>query len=100
MHAERELKRLAEVKSAVRRRIARRRLEIAAQLDRAIVPVRWVDRAWSWWKKVSPMAKLAAAPIGTWLFGRLFKRRKAAGSLMRWGPTVWSAVQGFLHARA
>jgi hypothetical protein len=100
MYAERELKRLGDVKVIVRRRIARRRSETIEQVDRVIVPVRWADRAWSWWKSVSPMAKLAAAPVGTWLIGTLFKRRKAAGSLVRWGPTIWSAVQGFLRARA
>jgi hypothetical protein len=57
MYAERELKRLGDVKVIVRRRIARRRSETIEQVDRVIVPVRWADRAWSWWKSVSPMAK-------------------------------------------
>lgn len=100
MYAERELKRLSDVKVVVRRRIARRRNETINQVDRVLVPARRVDRAWSWWKNISPMAKLAAAPVGTWLLGGLFKGRKAAAPLMRWGPLLWSAVQGFLRARS
>lgn len=100
MYAERELKRLGAVKSVVRRRIARRRYELSGQVDRVLVPARWVDRAWIWWKSISPMAKLAAAPVGTWLLGRLFKRRKAVRPLARWGPLLWTAVQGFMRARS
>ena len=100
MYAERELKRLSEVKSVVRRRIARRRSETVGQVDRVLVPARWVDRAWIWWKSVSPMAKLAAAPVGTWLLGTLFRRRKAVRPLARWAPLLWSAVQGFRRARS
>ena len=100
MYAERELKRLSDVKAVVRRRIARRRSETISQVDRVLVPARWVDRAWIWWKSISPMAKLAAAPIGTWLLGSLFKRRKAVSPLMRWGPLLWNAVQGFMRARS
>ena len=100
MYAERELKRLGDVKSVVRRRIARRRYELTSQVDRVLVPARWVDRAWIWWRSVSPMAKLAAAPVGTWLLGKLFQRRKTVRPLTRWAPILWSAVQGFMRVRS
>ena len=95
MYAERELKRLAEVKSVVRRRIARRRNETSAQMERVTRPVQWVDRAYGYWQKAGPLARLAVAPLTAWLASKLFGRRKAAGSLLRWGPTILSLARGF-----
>jgi len=95
MYAERELTRLNAVKSVVRRRIARRRIEISAQMEHVARPVRWVDRAYAYWKKAGPLAQLAAAPLTAWLASKLFGRRKRAGSVMRWVPTIWSVVRGF-----
>jgi hypothetical protein len=100
MYAERELKRLGEVKVLLRRRIARRRSETVVQAARATKPLQWADRAYAWWQKVGPMAKLVAAPAGMWLLRSLFGQRKKAGSLMRWVPTLWSFVQGFRRSRA
>jgi len=95
MYAERELNRLNAVKSVVRGRIARRRIETSAQIERVARPVRWVDRAYVYWKKAGPIARFAAAPITAWLASKLFGRRKRAGSLMRWVPTIWNVVRGF-----
>ena len=95
MYAERELTRLGDVKSRVRRRIAHRRAEISAQTARVARPLRWVDRAYVYWKKAGPMARLAAAPVGVWLMNKFFARRKTAGSIMRWGPMIWNVVRGF-----
>jgi hypothetical protein len=100
MYAERELKRLSEVKSVVRRRIARRRIETIEQTIVVTQPLQWVDRAYSYWKKIGPLAKLALAPLSAWLAGSLFGKRKKVGSLMRWVPTIWSVVRGFQSARA
>jgi len=99
MYAERELKRLAEVKVTVRRRIARRRIETIEQTAVVTKPLVWVDRAYGYWKKIGPVAKLAIAPIGAWLAGSLFGKRKKVGSLMRWVPTIWSVVRGFKSVR-
>ena len=95
MYAERELKRLSDVKSVVRRRIARRRIEISAQSERVTRPLRWADRAYVYWKKAGPIARFAVAPIGAWLMNKLFARRKMAGPVMRWGPLIWNVVRGF-----
>ena len=100
MYAERELKRLSEVKSVVRRRIARRRLATSDQMERVSRPIQWVDRAYGYWRKAGPIARFAAAPLTAWLAGKLFGRRKAAGSLLRWGPTIWSLVRGFAQGMA
>jgi len=95
MYAERELKRLGEVKARLRLRIALRRAEISVQTARVTQPLRWVDRALVYWKKAGPVARLAAGPVGVWLMNKLFARRKTAGSLMRWGPMIWNVVRGF-----
>ena len=100
MYAERELRRLADVKSVVRRRIARRRIETIEQTFVVTKPLVWVDLAYGYWKKISPMTKLIAAPVGGWLLGSLFGRHKKTGSLMRWIPTIWNVVSGFKRARA
>jgi hypothetical protein len=95
MHAERELKRLSEVKAVVRRRIARRRAEITIQTEKVTRPLQWVDRAYGYWRKAGPIAKLAVAPISVWLMNKLFARRKMAGPALRWGPIIWNVVRGF-----
>ena len=95
MYAERELIRLNAVKGVVRRRIARRRAALSVQTARVTQPLRWVDRAYVYWKKAGPIAKLAAAPISVWLMNKLFARRKMAGPVMRWGPLIWNVVRGF-----
>lgn len=94
MYAERELKRLDAVKAVVRRRIARRRIETQDQLDRVARPIQWVDRAYIYWQKAGPLVRLAAAPLGALLMGKLFGRRKKTGSVIRWLPTLWTVVQG------
>jgi len=93
MHAERELKRLGEVKSLVRRRIARRRARTAAQLERVARPLQWIDRVRGYWQQAGPLVQLAAGPVGLWLLRSLFRRRKFAGPLIRWGPSAWTALR-------
>jgi hypothetical protein len=100
MYAERELKRLDEVKTRLRRRIVRRRLETIAQTEHVTKPLQWVDRAYGYWQKIGPLTKLIAAPAGMWLLRSVLGRRKSGGSLMRWIPTVWNFVQGFRRRRA
>ena len=99
MYAERELKRLNDVKSAVRRRIARRRIETIEQTAVVTRPLVWVDLAYGYWKKFSPMARLVAGPVSGWLMGSLFGKHKKTGSLMRWVPTIWNIVRGLKSVR-
>lgn len=100
MHAERELRRLAEVKFALRRRIARRRGETASQVACVARPLQWADRLRLYWQQTGPLTKLASGPLGAWLLGRLFRRRKMIGSLMRWGPSIWGFARLFMHPGA
>jgi hypothetical protein len=95
MYAKRELKRLGDVKSVLRRRIAQRRLVLLAQTERVAQPLRWVDRVRGWWQQAGPLTHLVAAPVGLWLLRTVFRRRKLARPLIRWGPAIWNIVRGF-----
>ena len=95
MYAGRELKRLGGVKAGVRRRIAQRRLATLAQTERVAQPLHWVDRAWTWWQAAGPLTHLVAGPAGWWLLRTLFRRRKMARPLIRWGPAIWNIVRSF-----
>lgn len=99
MHATRELERLARVKSGLRLRITLRRLATHAQLARVSRPLYWIDRIQGYWRQISPLARLAAAPAGWWLLRRGVRHRKGVGSLLRWAPAAWRIVQA-LGARA
>jgi hypothetical protein len=100
MYAERELKRLGEVKTGLRRRITRRRTETIGQVARVTQPLQWIDRVRGYWQQAGPLTKLASGPIGAWLLGKLFRRRKMVGSLMHWIPTLWGIVRNFGRAGA
>ena len=95
MYPTRELNRLALHKAALRRDIARHRAECADAARELVRPLEWVDRALSWWRKVSPVAKLAAVPLGAMVSRMIFKRLKVIGPLVRWGPTIFNLVRGF-----
>lgn len=93
MHATAELKRLGEVKAGLRRRIAQRRAVTGAQVARVARPLQWVDRIRGYWRRVGPLARLAAAPAGWWLFRRGIRHRKGVGSMLRWAPMAWRIAQ-------
>ncbi len=99
MFAQRELTRLRDLKAVHRYRISLRRFVCAAQAERVMRPLRWVDRVSATWRQLGPLGRAAAGPAGLWLLGSLFRRRKLAGPLMRWGPTIWNVVQGFRRGR-
>lgn len=100
MYAQRELNRLGEVKASLQRRIGRRRVECAVQADTALRPLQWVDRAYGYWRRIAPIAKLAMGPLGVWLFRSVARRRKVTGSLLRFAPLLWNVFRGFSRGRA
>ena len=95
MYPTRELIRLAAHKAALRRDIAIHRAECAEAAAELARPFEWLDRALAWWRKVSPIAKLAAIPLGGLASRMIFKRLKIIGPLVRWGPTIFNLVRGF-----
>jgi hypothetical protein len=99
MYPDRELIRLDSHKTAIRRRIARRRHECAVAAARVLTPLAWVDRLVGLARRLSPFAALAVVPLG-FLFKRAAApRRSWFGTLLRWGPAVLGAVRGVAAAR-
>jgi hypothetical protein len=89
MYAQRELIRLSVHKAALRRRIALRRVE----LTRAVVPLAWFDRAVALWRRLSPLAVIAAVPIAFLITRKRSPRFKMVGSILKWAPLVFGAVR-------
>jgi len=100
MYAERELKRLATVKAALRWDIARNRQRCVVAARRVAQPLAWVDRLLAWGRRVAPFAALAAVPLGFLLRRSPAARPRLLGTLLRWAPVVFGAVRGFAAARS
>ncbi len=91
---------LARRKAVLLDRICVDRDEVAAAAARLAEPIQVVDRGVTYWRRVSPMVKLAAVPIGI-LLGRVLKRRaRKLSAALRWGPVVFAAVRGFAKGRS
>jgi hypothetical protein len=86
-----ELTRLAWHKAELRYRIANRRLECATAFAQVERPLRWFDRALDFWRRVSPVAKLAAIPLALLMRRRLFRNLGILGSLLRLAPIAFTA---------
>lgn len=98
MYPQRELTRLAAYKTALRWGIALRRAQCAEAAARIAQPLDWLDRMLAFWRRLSPLAKFAAVPLGLLVQRTLFSRLKLLGSLVRWGPLVFGVVRGFSSA--
>jgi len=86
-----ELTELEERKRALRRRITLRRGQVARDARRAGQPLRTLDQIYAQWRRISPLAKLVAVPLGLWLKRKLFRRR-ISGLLLRWMPLLVGAL--------
>lgn len=98
MYPERELSRLAAHKAVLRSNIALRRATCAQAAARVAQPLRWVDRGVAVWRRLSPLTRLAAVPLGLLAARPAFARLKFLGPLLRWGPVLYGVVRG-LRAR-
>ena len=90
MYPDRELRRLALHKAAVRRRIARHRAECAAAAVRVTRPLAWLERLLTLWRKLAPFA---AVPLGLLVTRSVTRRSKILGTLTRWGPLALGAAR-------
>lgn len=99
MYSHDELSRLETHKAAVIVRIAQRRRQCAAAMEGVMRPLDWLDRAVVFWRRVSPMAKLAVVPLGLVAKRVLFPRAKLLGALFRWGPTALGVARSLSHPR-
>jgi hypothetical protein len=94
MYPQPQLSRLAAHKVALRRGIALRRAQCAEAAARIAQPVEWLDRMLALMRRISPLVKFAAVPLGFLAARTVFPRRKLLGSLARWSPLVLGAVRG------
>lgn len=94
MYPHRELSGLASHKSALRRRITSRRTECNALATHALRPLAWADTLLSFWRSVSPVARLAVIPLGFLLKRSPARRPRLLGTLLRWAPLVLGALRG------
>jgi hypothetical protein len=95
MYPQRELIRLGVHKAALRRRIGRQRIACASAATQVLRPVGWLDTALTLWRRVSPLARFAAIPLGLLLKRSVSPRPRLLGALLRWGPVMLGAVRGF-----
>lgn len=99
MYPHEELTALAASKSALRQRISIRRSECAVAVARLAQPIAWIDRAHASWRRLSPLVKLASAPVGL-LIGRLrIRHLRTVGAVLRWSPLVLGAVRSLTMPR-
>jgi len=93
MYPQRELTRLTAYKVALQRDIARQRIQFAAMATRVAKPLDLLDRILVLWRRISPLALVAAMPLGLLVQRVVAPRMKILGSLVRWGPVIFTAVQ-------
>jgi len=99
MYPDGELNRLAVHKLALRQRIFLRRRLCVATATRIAQPLEKVDHVVTQWRRISPIAKLAAIPMA-FLFKRaVFPRTRVLGKLLRWGPVAFKVFRSFNAAR-
>ena len=93
MYPQRELIRLAAYKVTLRRAIAIHRVQCAESARRAAQPLAMLDRMLVLWRKFSPFAMVAALPLGFLIKRKVAPRLKLLGTLMRWGPIIFTAFR-------
>jgi hypothetical protein len=99
MYPREELKVLAGNKAALLDRINLRREVCAEAAARVARPIRMLDRGVARWRRLSPLVKFAAIPLGFLLKRTLGRRARALGAVMRWGPIVYGAMRGMAETR-
>jgi len=95
MYPQQELALLADRKTILRQGITRRRDQCVADAIRVTKPLELLDRALILWRRIPPLVKLAAIPLGLLVIKRtIFPKRKINifGSLLRWGSVVYGAM--------
>lgn len=93
MYAQRELTRLAFRKTLLARRIHARREVCAEQIAEVTKPLGWLDSLRTQWNHVSPVAKVAAVPLGLLIKKAFFPKAHLFGSLIRWAPVAVSVFR-------
>jgi hypothetical protein len=95
MYPREELTVLARRKAVLLDRICTNRDELVLAVARVAEPIEIVDGLVERWRRISPMVKLAALPVGLLLRRVLVKRARKLSAALRWGPLLFAAVRGF-----
>lgn len=94
MYPTAELESLDARKILLRQKIAASRLECVALAESASRPIALLDRVITQWRKISPIIKVAAVPLGFMLRRKLLPRKMGLfRSALRWAPAVLSAMR-------
>jgi hypothetical protein len=93
MYPDRELTQLAAAKAALQREIAVHRAQCAKAAAKAVQPLEWVDRMMAFWRRLPPLARFAAMPLGLLVRHTVLPRLKILRALVRWSPLVFGAVR-------
>lgn len=95
MYPTAELTELARRKAVLHARISANRSRCATLADEVARPLDWLDRVIAQWRRIPPMAKVAALPLGLLLRRVVFPQKKlhVFGRVMRLVPMVMSAVK-------
>jgi len=96
MYPQRELILLAARKAVLRQSIARRRDQCAVDTVRVMKPLELLDRALILWRRIPPLVKLTAIPLGLLVIKRtVFPQRKIniLGPLLRWGSILFGTMR-------
>jgi hypothetical protein len=99
MYPDGDLNELALRKVALRQRILLRRRECVARATRLARPLEKIDDLVARWRRISPLAKVAAVPAAMLFKRMLFPRVKILSSLLRWAPLAFKVFRGFKTAR-
>jgi hypothetical protein len=97
MYPSGELAELANRKARLQRRIGLTRLHCAAEAAVIAKPIGLFDRTVQRWRKIAPIAKIAAVPLGLLLRRRLMPKPATSliGQALKWMPAVMSAARMF-----
>lgn len=83
-----ELRRLAARKALLEARISVRRLQCMMHGAELARPINWIDRAWTQWKRISPLVKLVGVPVAIGLGQKMARRHGRLSGLLRFAPVV------------
>jgi len=92
MYPQPDLSLLALRKHALMHRIRVRREECAGQMHEVMKPVVWIDGLYAKWQAISPIAKLAAVPVGLFVTRKFMPK---LGGLLGWAPVALNLFRSF-----
>lgn len=90
MYPQPDLNLLALRKRTLMHRIRVRRDECADQAHEVLKPVVWIDGLYAKWRAISPLAKLAAVPVGLFITRKFMPK---LGGLLSWAPVAMNLIR-------